>query len=259
FETRIVDLVGDALPAVDPAVTIEQLLGHTSGVGDYLDEEELGDIDDHVLDVPVHRLERPVDYLPLLGRHPQVDPPGTRFVYNNSGYVMLALAVERATGNPYHDEVTRRVFEPAAMGRSGFFRSDRLPGDTAIGYLADGRTNVFHLPVVGTGDGGAFTTAPDMLRFWEALWAGRIIDPAVVERMTTPRSDAGNGTSYGLGFWVGVDGETPTLEGIDAGVSFRSGSNPSSGITYCVMANDSSGVWPLARLIDSNLGEHSTR
>ncbi|MGI9614404.1 MAG: serine hydrolase domain-containing protein, partial [Acidimicrobiales bacterium] len=42
FETRIVDLVGDALPAVDPAVTIEQLLGHTSGVGDYLDEEELG-------------------------------------------------------------------------------------------------------------------------------------------------------------------------------------------------------------------------
>lgn len=253
FETRIADLVSEDLPAIDPAVTIEQLLGHTSGVGDYLDEEELDDVDDHILDVPVHHLEGPVDYLPLLNRYPQVDPPGTRFVYNNSGYIMLAIAVERASGNRYHDEVRRRVFEPAAMDRSGFFRSDRLPGDAALGYLADGRTNVFHLPVIGTGDGGAFSTAPDMLRFWDALWAGRIVDRSVVDKMTAPRSDARDGRRYGLGFWVGADGETATLEGLDAGVSFRSGSNPSTGLSYCVMANDSSGVWPLASFIDAYL------
>ncbi len=255
FETALAEVVGDDLPHVDDTVTIAHLLGHTSGVGDYLDEEQLGDIDDHVLDVPVHLLEGPEDYLPILNRYQQHHPPGSRFAYNNSGYVMLALAIERATGSRYHDEVRRRVFEPASMEATDFIRSDRLPGGVALGYLADGRTNVFHLPVIGTGDGGAYTTAPDMVRFWDALLAGRIVDTSLVERMTTARVVAGSGhesgaLSYGLGFWIGKDGTTVQLEGMDAGVSMRSGANRQTGLCYCFIANNSSDVWPLAKIID---------
>lgn len=255
FETPLVDLVGEDLPHVDSGVTIEHLLGHTSGVGDYLDEEQLGDIDDHVLDVPVHQLEGPEDYIPILNRHHQADPPGTRFTYNNSGYVMLALAVERASGQPYHDEVQRRVFRPAAMASTGFLRSDRLPAGTALGYLTDGRTNVFHLPVIGTGDGGAYTTGPDMLRFWDALLAGRIVDRSLVDRMTAIAHQASNDRYYGLGFWIGPDRTTVELEGMDAGVSLRSGANQTSGLRYCFMANNSADVWPLASIIDRHLPE----
>ncbi len=79
FDTRLSEVVGDLLPAVDGAVTIEHLLGHTAGVGDYLDEETLGDIDDQVLDIPVDELEGPSDYLPLLNRHPQADVPAERY------------------------------------------------------------------------------------------------------------------------------------------------------------------------------------
>lgn len=263
FETSLGELVGDDLPNVDPAVTIEHLLGHTSGVGDYLDEDEIASSDDHVLDVPVHVLEGPQDYLPILNRYQQTDPPGTRFTYNNSGYLMLALAIERAAGQPYHDEVRRRVFEPSAMTATDFLRSDRLPAGTALGYLGNGRTNVFHLPVIGPGDGGAYTTAGDMMRFWDALLAGRIVARPLVDRMTAPNhafaNQASAEESYGLGFWIGPDRTTVQLEGEDAGVSFRSGANPSSGLRYCLIANNSADVWPLASIVDRHIHQSTAR
>ena len=67
------------------------------------------------------------------------------------------------------------------MTDTAFLRSDALPGRTATGYLEDGRTNVFSLPVVGFGDGGIYSTAPDFRKFWPALLDGRIV-PARVGR-----------------------------------------------------------------------------
>ncbi|MGI9594946.1 MAG: serine hydrolase domain-containing protein [Acidimicrobiales bacterium] len=252
--TPLVELTGADLVGVDDGVTIEHLLGHTSGVGDYLDEEQLGDIDDHVLGVPAHQLEGPADYLPLLNAHPQVSPPGSRFAYNNSGYVMLALAAERAARMPYHQLVRERVFDAAAMTSSDFFRSDNLPRGAAKGYLENGRTNVFHLPVIGTGDGGAYTTVADMSRLWSALLGGEIIDRALVDMMTAPRQTVPSGRQqYGLGFWIGPDHRTIMLEGMDAGVSFRSAHQPATGRGYTIVSNTSSGVWPIAKFLDSEL------
>lgn len=156
--TRLRDVVGDDLPNVDPEVTIEDLLGHRSGVGDYLDEELIGDIDEHVPGVPsAHTLERPDDYLPLVAAPPQVSPPGERFMYNNGGFIMLSLAIERASGRGFHEIVGERVFTPAGMTTAGFLRADDLPPNTALGYLQSGRTNIFHLPVV-VGETGVHTS-----------------------------------------------------------------------------------------------------
>lgn len=260
FDTRFVELVGSDLPVVDEAVTVQHLLGHTSGVGDYLDEDVIESADDYVLDVPVHELLGPEDFVPILNRHDQVEPPGERFRYNNGGYVMLALAIERVGRHSYHDEVRRRVFEPAGMKATDFLRSDRLPAATALGYLSDGRTNVFHLPVIGTGDGGAYTTAPDMMRFWEALCAGKIVAPELVERMTNVRGEyfvdvAPGDDVYGLGFWIGPGRTMVVLEGEDAGVSMRSGSDPISDLSFCLIANNSADVWPLASIVNRFLTE----
>lgn len=59
------------------------------------------------------------------------------------------------------------------MPHAQFARTDDLPANTALGYLANGRSNVFHLPVVGMGDGGAFFTLDDTSAFWQALFGGR--------------------------------------------------------------------------------------
>ncbi len=249
MDTTIRSVVGDALPLVDAAVTIEHLLGHTSGVGDYLDEEALGDIDDYVLPVPPHTLTRPSDYFDILNAHPQVSSPGERFAYNNSGYVMLSIVVEMVAGS-YHDAVQERVLGPARMHRAGFFRSDDLPGATALGYLQDGRTNVFHLPVIGVGDGGVYLDLDGVTAFWTALFHGDIVSSDHVAEMTTAHHPVADDRSYGLGFWLSPDARTVALVGMDAGVSFRTAFNKDSRSHYTVMSNTSAGMWPLAEELE---------
>jgi CubicO group peptidase (beta-lactamase class C family) len=254
LDTTLRSLLPDALPTVDPAVTVEQLLAHTSGVGDYLDEDEIGDVDDYVMPIPVHELDEPTRFLPILEGHPQRSAPGTTFAYNNGGYVMLSIALEVASGRSFYDLVQERVLDAAGMVDTGFVRSDRLPPGAAIGYLADGRSNILHLPVRGAGDGGAYSTVRDLEALWLSLFAGRILPLAVVDRLVEPRNDVpSEGLRYGLGFWLRPDRDTVMLEGMDAGVSCRTAYDRPSGVGYTVISNTSSGVWPLVEYLDEQL------
>jgi CubicO group peptidase (beta-lactamase class C family) len=112
------------------------------------------------------------------------------------------------------------------MRDTEFLRSDELPGRTATGYLpieGVSRTNVFHLPVRGSGDGGIYSTAADLSAFWRSLFAGAIVSSGWVGEMVRPRSDVpSESMRYGLGFWLHKSSNVVMLEGYDAGVSFRS-------------------------------------
>jgi CubicO group peptidase (beta-lactamase class C family) len=259
WSTTARSVLGDDLPLIDDGVTVEQLLGHRSGIGDYLDEEAARDIDEHVLTVSMHELATTEQFVTVLDGHPQKFAPGERFEYCNGGYVVLALIAERASGIPYHDLVMRRVCEPAGMSVTEFLRSDELPGGVALGYLAAAgglRTNVFHLPVVGNGDGGVYSTVADVHTLWAALFAGRIVAPDLVAEMIRPRSESPSGKArYGLGFWLDASGPAVMLEGYDAGVSFRSTHDPERRVTRTVVSNTSEGAWPLVRRLDELLAE----
>jgi CubicO group peptidase (beta-lactamase class C family) len=142
------------------------------------------------------------------------------------------------------------------MAATAFLRSDELPGDTAVGYLwPDGvRTNVLHLPVRGTGDGGAYTTAADIHALWAAFFEERIVGGSWVREMTRPRSEADGGKRYGLGLWLHGTGPGVALEGHDAGISFWTMHDPVAGTTHTVLSNTSEGAWPLARYLVSRCG-----
>jgi CubicO group peptidase (beta-lactamase class C family) len=257
LDTKARSLLGDDLPLIADDVTVEHLLAHRSGIGDYFDEESVAGIDDYVLPVPVHRLATTEDYLSVLDGHATVAPAGERFAYNNGGYVVLALLAERAAGVAFHELVRSRVCEPAGMVDTAFLRSDELPDRAARGYLhADGlRTNVLHLPVVGSGDGGIYSTVADLAAFWDAFLAGRIVSRDLVDEMLRPRSDwPEESARYGLGFHLHATGEAAWLEGYDAGVSFLSLHDPASGTTYTVISNWSDGAWPIVRLLNERLG-----
>jgi CubicO group peptidase (beta-lactamase class C family) len=250
-------VLGEDLPLIGDDVTVEHLLAHRSGVGDYLDEDADVDLADYLMPVPVHELASTEQYLAVLGGHPTKFPPGEQFSYCNGGYVVLALMAERTSGVPFHELVRTRVCEPAGMGDSWFLRSDELPGRAALGYLmVDGawRTNVFHLPVRGSGDGGIYSTAGDISSFWAALFAGRLVSPESVAEMVRPRSTVPHGARrYGLGFWLDESTDVVVLEGSDAGVSFRSVHDPARRLTHTVLSNTSDGAWPLARLLVERL------
>lgn len=247
--TTLRSIVGDLLPHVDPAVTIDQVLAHRSGVGDYLDEEELGDIDEYVFSArSAHTFGTPHDYVDLVNQHPQRSAPGLQFAYNNGGYVMLSIVIETLTGS-FHRAVNDRVLGPAGMTGGGFFRTDELPTNTALGYLKDGRTNVFNLPVIGAGDGGIYLTLDDVSALWQSIAAGRIVSLEAIQKMTTVTHDGGDSPSYGRGFWMDSSADHIWLEGMDAGVSFQSGIRLSTGLGYTVMSNTSTDAWPVADAI----------
>lgn len=252
------DLLGDDLPLIDDAVTIEHLLSHTSGIGDYLDEEGEWEPSDFVLPVPVHTLTTAEAFVPLVDGFPQKSAPGERFSYNNGGYVVLAIAIERVTTDAFHSVVRERVFDRAGLDRTGYLRLDELPGSAATGYLFDDgdRTNTLHLPVLGNGDGGAFTTAGDLHRFWHAFYGGEIVSPASVEAMTRPRFDVAHERKrYGMGFWLHRTADAAIIEGYDAGVSFRSTHVPASVTTSSVLGNSSEGAWPVIGVVGRAIDE----
>ena len=249
-------VLGHDLPLIADDVTVEHLLAHRSGIGDYFDEDEILDDLAYVLPVPVHELATTEQYLRVLDGFPTKFPPGERFSYCNGGYVVLALIAERVTGVPFHDLVERRVCAPAGMRDTAFLRSDELPGRAAIGYLAaDGlRTNVLHLPVRGSGDGGIYTTVADIHALWAAFFAGRIVSAEWVREMIRPRSDVpSESMRYGMGFWLNATNDTVILIGGDAGVSFRTVHDPVGRITHTVVSNTTSGAWPVTRRLDEVL------
>ncbi len=256
FTTPARSLLGSDLPLIDDDVTVEHLLAHRSGIGDFVDEDAGGDIDDYVLPVPVHELATTEQYLAVLDGFPMKFRPDAQFSYCNGGYVVLALLAERASGVSFADLVHERVCRPAGLADTAFLRSDEPTATAALGYLdADGtRTNVLHLPVRGSGDGGIFSTAADMRAFWVAFFAGKIVAPERVAEMVTPRSDVPEERKrYGLGFWLHATSDVVMLEGYDAGVSFRSMHDPARDVTCTVIANTSEGAWPIVKVLESFL------
>lgn len=255
-ETLVREILGEDLPEIDDRVTVRHLLAHRSGIGDYIDENVGLEPTDYVMPRPVHELATTQAYLPVLSGYPQQFPPGERFAYCNSGYVVLALVSERVTGEAFHELVERHVTGPAGMADTAFLRSDELAGTAARGYLGpDGlRTNVLHLPVRGSGDGGVYSTVADVHRLWRALHDGTVVGSRMVEEILQPHSDVPEERRrYGLGFWLHGSRDAVLLEGLDAGVSFHSVHDRGSGTTFTVVSNTTYGAWRLARWLGETL------
>lgn len=252
-------LDGD-LPLIDDRVTIAHLLQHTSGIGDYLDENSDWQVDDYVLTLPVHTLITAQSFLPLLDGLAQVFTPGTQFAYNNGGYVVLGIVIERLTGQPFQDAIETRVLAPVGLSATGFLRLDELPASAALGYLHEtgDRVNTLHLPVRGSADGGAFTTVADIHSFWRALFAGRIVAPETVTLMTTPlHLDPREDLHYGMGFYLDRTGGTAILEGYDAGASFMTWHLIEAETTITVASNTSEGAWQVAQAVSAELDKRA--
>jgi CubicO group peptidase (beta-lactamase class C family) len=206
--------------------------------------------------VPVQELATTEQYLRVLDGHPTQFAPDAQFAYNNGAFVVLALIAERASGEPFDALVRDRVCTPAGMRDTEFLRSDELPGRAAVGYLdtVSPRTNVLHLPVRGSGDGGIYTTVADINALWSALFAGQIVAGDWVAEMVRPRSDVPSEWGrYGLGFWLHESTDVVMLVGCDAGVSFRSVHDPGARLTHTVLSNTTHGAWPVTRRLDELL------
>ncbi len=261
FEQPIAEIIPDLLPKLDPEITIEQLLTHTSGMPDYFDEETESDYETCWQKIPVYQMRSALDFLPFIREKEMKYTPGERFGYNNMGYVLLGLLIEKVTGKRFQDYVEEKIFGPAWMRSSGYFSGDSLPSHCASGYItaADGswRSNIFSIPVVGHGDGGVYSTAADIGRFWKALFSKTYFDSDMLMRMTSPHVQVTPGSSehYGYGVWVEETSghKCFSIVGEDPGVEFSSSYYPDLNLQISLLANTNGALWPLEKVIRSEI------
>lgn len=144
------------------------------------------------------------------------------------------------------------------MNDSGYFSLDTLPKHTALGYIKDvnsqkWRTNAYSIPIKGGSDGGAYITAPDMLKFWEALFNFEILSQEYTNLLLTPHIQVNNNQFYGYGIWIETrqnDIFKYHIMGYDPGVSFRSAVYPDLGITLVIPSNKGAGPEKLMKELE---------
>lgn len=242
----------------DENITIHHLLTHTSGVADYFDESVMDDFEDLWKEVPMYKMTRLKDFLPLFQHQPQRFTPGESFHYNNAGFILLGLVIEEKTGQSFTDYVQSHIFEPCKMADSGYFTFDRLPKNTATGYIdnsEDGtwRTNIYSLPIRGGSDGGAYITAEDMFKLWDNLINEKLLKKETTKLLFTPHVQVEDDEYYGYGIWIEKKQEEIFkyhVMGYDPGVSFASSFYPSLNLTVVIPSNQSSGPHNILRELE---------
>ena len=194
------------------AITIRELLQHTSGLHNYTD-----DLQAQITSVKAyrklefHQFSR-MDLLKIALAHKQYFAPGTGWHYSNTNYILLGMIIEKVTHRPWASVVARRIAGPLGLHHTfAPGNSVRLPRPHATGYLFFSRnvridTTAENMSWARSA-GGLISNAADLTRFWQAIGHGTLLAPAQRREMErTVPADAGDaasvpGSRYGLGIF----------------------------------------------------------
>lgn len=211
---RLDGTLGEYLPELyantpASAVTVEQLLAHTSGLKDVP-----GNYNDPFWRTAARRTFTPEAFAKTW-IVPEISSPPGKWRYNNNGFYVLGLIVERVSGTPYADALRQRVLAPAGMTHSGVYDVSTVVPHLASGYArSDFGTMVRPMiidPTVSYAAAGAYSTAADLLAFSKALTTDRLLPADLKARMFTE-----DGDQYGLGWgverWTTKDGQLATVQ-----------------------------------------------
>ena len=246
--------------AISPDVTVRHLLTHTSGIGDDADEEAGESYEAIWRDRPNYSVVETAHFLPQFAHRAPNFAPGEGCRYNNCGYVLLGLMIERATGRSYRDVVRDDVFAPAGMADSDFLRMDRVAERLAEGAdpirddrgaIVGWKRNIYSYPPIGSPDGGAHVTAADLERFLSAARHGRLLSAEMTGAFLAPqvvwkvRDGWVQHFGYGPSFRVDGDGTIAYLEkeGINVGTSGLVRHYLERDLTVVMLSNLEQGVW----------------
>ncbi|MBX3100492.1 MAG: beta-lactamase family protein [Salinibacterium sp.] len=262
LETSIHHYVELEDTTIDPGVTLLHLLTHTSGIADDADEEAGESYEDLFIETPNYSLIETKDYLPQFVTKPPLAEPGVDCRYCNVGYILAGLALEKVTGVPYRQYVFDEVLTKAAMNDSGFYDRREAAPRVAEGWDKDAAgtwfQNIYSYPPIGSADGGAQTTADDLVRFLQAVRNGELLDPEYTEEFFTPQVEHDDETMYGFGleFDMNDDGTVRSYykDGVNVGASGIVRYYLDEGLDVVVLSNNVDAAWPVVREIDERLG-----
>ena len=187
-DDRITTYLADA-PMEWQRITIFNLLTHSSGIPNFTALPEYNSAKGKAVSV--------TETLSTL-RGKQLDfGPGEKMSYSNSGYLALGAIIEKASGQSYEAFVTENIFKPLGMNDSGYDSNTAIIKRRADGYIrnANGYANAGYIHMsVPHAAGALYSTTRDLLKWEQALFAGKVISKASLDRMITPFKN-----NYGLG------------------------------------------------------------
>jgi CubicO group peptidase (beta-lactamase class C family) len=208
FDDSVCAFLDDCPPAWKP-VTIHHLLNHTSGIPS-------------VTSLPDFRRTKalpasPAEMIAKVRTLPLQFAPGERFAYNNSGYIMLGMIVEKASGMSYEQFLRENVFKPLGMANTGYDTPGLVLRHRADGYLRidGGLARAEHIDMtVPYSAGGLYSTVEDLYLWDQALYTEKLVSKRALDTMFTPFKDGyaygfGIGEQYGLktiGHGGGIEG-----------------------------------------------------
>jgi len=203
---RLDQPVASILPGLVPgadSITIRALLGHTSGLSDFLDDEAF------VRAVIAHpgRAWSPRRLVSIATSHPLLFQPGHGWSYSNTNYIVLGLVVEAVTGTTIGEQLEQRIFTPLRLDHTSFPSRLRMAGAHAHGYvgfatlprlrsLLDATSVVS--PSISWAAGGIVSTGDDVTAFYAALLGGRVLPRSSLAAMERSSENA----HYGLGLFI---------------------------------------------------------
>lgn len=183
--------------------TLAQLLEHSSGVNDFFEGRiASGPTFFELLRGQPEREWQPQELLAFTREHQHpVGTPGERFLYSDTGFVLLGLVLEAVTSTPYPSLVRTRVLEPAGMDSSVVWL--REPGPARIAPLRLGATDLAaaRALTLDWASGGIVTTTDDLARLGRALIDGTLLAPGTLAELAEPRHrfTPATGIHYGRG------------------------------------------------------------
>lgn len=228
-------------------ITIQQLLNHSSGLGDYMEHEDYKR--------KMSSIETIADILPLIHAQKPLFPAGERFGYSNSGMVVLGAIIEKLSGLSYPDYLQRHIFKPAGMTDSRLAQEHEVLANRSIGYtMTPNRGYLANLRDImpASADGGLRTTAVDLLHFDQALNGNVLLSANSRQRMFTP---VGPAPFYASGWFTKSVGQHRAVGhgGGAPGVNAEFRRYPDDGYTLIVLSNYDMGATPLTEEIEKAL------
>jgi len=246
FEDPISRYLPELPSSIGNKVLVRHLITHTSGIIDY---EEVMDnsITSPLLDLDVLNI--------LRNQEKTYSNPGTEFRYSNSAYALLALIVERVSGQTFSQFMKERIFNPLKMKRSLVYEAATSIPNRSLGFAIDKNMKLYpndqSLTSAIKGDGGVYTSLNDYKKWTHALWKGTLLDlPTVLKRLNFSIKEV-TGSYYGPG-WFYFDKGNPALfhSGSTCGFSTYSINIPAQKTSIVYFSNIAGNSEPFKKILE---------
>ena len=226
-------------PTGGQTITIEHLLTHTSGIKSYTSLPEW--LSKWRVDMSLGSL------IDMFKNQPMDFKPDERWLYDNSGYILLGAIIEKASGESYENFIEKKIFEPLGMKDSYYDRTEQIIPKRVKGYqrTATGFQNAPYLSMTQPYAAGSLASTVDDLAIWDtAVWSNKLIKKESLAKAHTPHRLAdGRSTAYGYGWSLGSYEGHRTVEhggGIHGFATYVL-SMPDDGVYVAILTNGSAG------------------